>query len=34
MACWSVMIWLQRRGAVEPPNPAPREERENGDIIS
>jgi undecaprenyl-diphosphatase len=23
MACWSVMIWLQQRGAVEPPAPAP-----------
>jgi len=23
MACWSVMIWLQRRGAIEPPNPEP-----------
>jgi undecaprenyl-diphosphatase len=23
-ACWSVMIWLQRRGAIEPPNPEPK----------
>lgn len=23
MACWSVMIWLQRRGAVEAPAPEP-----------
>jgi undecaprenyl-diphosphatase len=23
MACWSVMIWLQRRGAVEQPHPEP-----------
>jgi undecaprenyl-diphosphatase len=25
MACWSVMVWLQRRGDVEPPAPEPRE---------
>lgn len=25
MACWSVMVWLQRRGDVEPPHPAPSE---------
>lgn len=25
MACWSLMTWLQRRGAVEPPAPAPAE---------
>ena len=25
MACWSVMVWLQRRGDVEPPNPEPAE---------
>jgi undecaprenyl-diphosphatase len=31
MACWSVMIWLQQRGAVEPPHAqpgAPRESRQ------
>ena len=25
MACWSVMVWLQRRGDVEPPTPEPKE---------
>ena len=25
MACWSVMVWLQRSGDVEPPHPEPAE---------
>ena len=27
MACWSVMVWLQRRGDVEPPHPEPAESK-------
>jgi undecaprenyl-diphosphatase len=30
IACWSVMTWLQARGAVEPPNPEPQEASERG----
>ena len=31
MACWSVMIWLQQRGAVEPPAPEPRAPSSGGE---